>query len=298
MVNDVASDARYIRTPNLDEVTAELAVPILLAGRVLGVVNVESAESFAEDDAIALEIVADQLAIAIENARLYDQAQRLAILEERQRLARELHDSVTQQIFGITLLAESLDIVWRRDADEGEARAQRLLRLSRAALAEMRALLAELRPADADPYGGRGEGSWTSRLRKMGLVATLRGYLSGAQLGSTMVLLDADGYSPQHENTEIVLYRIAREALHNVVKHARARRLELRVESDPSVARVIIVDDGRGFDSGAISTDASNSPGFASMNEQAASVGGEIRIEAAPGRGARVEAVLPIQTGA
>jgi signal transduction histidine kinase len=113
-----------------------------------------------------------------------------------------------------------------------------------------------------------------------------------------MVLLDADGYSPQHENTEIVLYRIAREALHNVVKHARARRLELRVESDPSVARVIIVDDGRGFDSGAISTDASNSPGFASMNEQAASVGGEIRIEAAPGRGARVEAVLPIQTGA
>jgi signal transduction histidine kinase len=298
MVNDVAADPRYIRTPSLDEVTAELAVPILLAGRVLGVVNVESAESFAEDDAIALEIVADQLAIAIENARLYDQAQRLAILEERQRLARELHDSVTQQIFGITLLAESLDPVWRRDAREGEARAQRLLRLSRAALAEMRALLAELRPADADPYGGRGEGTWAGRLRNAGLVATLRGYLTGADLGTTMVLLDADSYTPQTVPLETVLYRIAREALHNVVKHARARRLELRLESDDDFARMTISDDGRGFDAAAVSADATHSPGFASMNEQAASVGGEIRIEAAPGRGARVEAILPIRTGA
>lgn len=297
MVNDVASDPRYIRTPGLDEVTAELAVPILLAGRVLGVVNVESQESFAEDDAIALEIVADQLAIAIENARLYDQAQRLAILEERQRLARELHDSITQQIFGITLLAESLDPVWRRDAGEGEARAQKLLRLSRAALAEMRALLAELRPADADPFGGRGEATWAGRLRKNGLVATLRGYLTGAQLGSTMVLLDADSYTPQESAIETVLYRIAREALHNVVKHARARRLDLRLDSGADYARLIIQDDGRGFDATA-THDASNAPGFASMNEQAASVGGEIRIEAAAGRGARVEAILPIRTGA
>jgi signal transduction histidine kinase len=86
--------------------------------------------------------------------------------------------------------------------------------------------------------------------------------------------------------------------LHNVVKHARARRLELRLESDDDFARMTIADDGRGFDAAAVSADATHSPGFASMNEQAASAGGEIRIEAAPGRGARVEAILPIRTGA
>ncbi|MGH7503475.1 MAG: GAF domain-containing protein [Longimicrobiales bacterium] len=298
IVNDVASDPRYIRTPTLDEVTAELAVPIILAGRVLGVLNVESSGPFGEEDADALGIVADQLAIAIENARLYEQAQRLAILEERQRLARELHDSVTQQIFGITLLAESLDPVWQRDAQEGEARAQQLLRLSRAALAEMRALLAELRPADADPYGGRNDhATWIGRLRKTGLVGTLRGYLSGAQLGSTMVQLDAEAYSPQAEQIETVLYRIAREALHNVVKHARASRLELRLASDDSTVRLSISDDGKGFDRTAVLADATHSPGFASMTEQAAAVGGEIRIEASPGRGARVDAILPTRTG-
>jgi signal transduction histidine kinase len=298
IVNNVASDPRYIRMPNLDEVTADLAVPILLAGRVLGVLNVESAESFADDDAAALEIVAGQLAIAIENARLYDQAQRLAILEERQRLARELHDSVTQQIFGITLLAESLDPVWRRNAHEGEARAQKLLRLSRAALAEMRALLAELRPADADPFGGRtDQATWIGRLRKTGLVATLRSYLSGAELGSTMVQLDADSYTPQSEQLETVLYRIAREALHNVVKHARASRLEVRLVSDGATARLTILDDGRGFDAAAVQADTAHAPGFASMTEHACAVGGEIRIEASPGRGARVEAILPTRTG-
>ncbi|HSL72511.1 MAG TPA: GAF domain-containing protein, partial [Longimicrobiales bacterium] len=115
MVNDVTADPRHIPTPGAMGIIAELAVPIRLGGRVLGVLNVESSVPFNDEDAASLQIVADHLAIAVENARLYERAQQLAAFEERQRLARELHDAVTQHIFGMNLIAQSLAAAWRRD---------------------------------------------------------------------------------------------------------------------------------------------------------------------------------------
>ncbi|MEJ7810676.1 MAG: GAF domain-containing protein [Gemmatimonadaceae bacterium] len=155
LVNDVSADPRHLPTPGADATGAELAVPILLGARVLGVLNVESARPFTAADADGLRVVAGQLAVAIENARLYEAAQRAAVLEERQRLAHDLHDSVAQHLFSATLVAQAMGPAYARDPAEGERRATMLLGLTRTALTEMRALLAELRPLRPDPPQGQ-----------------------------------------------------------------------------------------------------------------------------------------------
>src|SRR5262249_23749446 len=102
LVNEVTADSRYLPVPNAD-IKSELAVPILLGGRLLGVLDVACAVPIGDDDVTALVIMADQLAVALENAALYERAQAVGVLEERQRLARDLHDSVTQLVFSLTL---------------------------------------------------------------------------------------------------------------------------------------------------------------------------------------------------
>src|SRR6185436_6624398 len=146
LVNDVTADPRFVAGPSAD-IRAELAVPILLGGRLLGVLDVAGTSPFGDDDVTGLVIMADQLAVALENAALYERAQTVGVLEERQRLARDLHDSVTQLVFSLTLIAQSVGAAYRRDPVEAERRIARVVELSQQSLAEMRALLAELRPA-------------------------------------------------------------------------------------------------------------------------------------------------------
>jgi signal transduction histidine kinase len=298
LVNDVASDPRFIPTPGLDGIVAELALPIRLKDEVLGVLNVESDSPFAPEDVAGLEIVADQLAVAIENARLYERGQRVAILEERQRLARELHDSVTQQLFGVTMVAQSLVSAVRRDPDEACRRSQRLLDLSRAALAEMRALLAELRPEEkiepgldvVEPLAGIG------RVRRDGLPQALRNYTGGPQFEELEVRVETRGFRRQPEPVENALYWIAREALHNAVKHAHARAVEVHLSSEGGMARLLVGDDGVGFDTERPQeprTDGSGL-GLGSMRERAQVLGGHLSIRSAPGEGTRVSAAIPV----
>jgi Signal transduction histidine kinase len=211
LVNDVASDPRYLPTPG-GAAACELAVPILLGDRVLGVVNVERDDPFREEDAAIVGIIADQLAVAIENARLYASAQRVAVLEERQRLARELHDAVTQHLSSIALIAQTLGPAYARGAEEGEGRARRLVELSQVALDEMRVLLAELRPRGR--YTAEHEapaGSARSRLRHHGLAEALS--LLAAEVSCDALPVDAElaGYRPRPLAQEEALYRIAQE---------------------------------------------------------------------------------------
>jgi signal transduction histidine kinase len=287
-------------TPGITGTHAELAVPILLGSDVLGVVNVERKEPFDQDDAEALRIVADQLAVAIENARLYDAARRGAVLEERHRIARELHDSVTQQLFSATLVAQSVAPAFARDPAEGERRATMLLDLARTALAEMRGLLAELRPH-------RSTGEWPAMppmtdpglttVSRGGLVAALRAHLISAGLGELQVRLDADAYVAQPPEREEALYRIIRESLHNVVKHARATEAEVRLVATPSNVSVTVKDNGIGFASNARTNSgrfrAAHGLGLLSMRERATECGGTFRIESERGRGTRVEVTIP-----
>ena len=299
LVNDVTADPRYLRTPGGEPARAELAVPILLGDRVLGVVNVERDEPFSEEDAAIVGIIADQLAVAIENARLYASAQQVAVLEERQRLARELHDAVTQHLSSLTLMAQTLGPAYARGREEGESRARRVVELSQVALDEMRVLLAELRPRARDQGGPEAEapaGSARARLRHHGLAEALA--LLAGDVSCDVLPVDTDlaRYVPRPLAEEEALYRIAQEALSNVVKHAGATYVQLQLATDGRTTVLSITDDGRGFTTSVERTGEHavqmGGLGLLTMRERAAAIGATIRIDSAV-QGTTVEVVVP-----
>jgi signal transduction histidine kinase len=300
LVNDVSSDPRYVAAPGSQGVRSELAVPILLGTRVLGVVNVESAHPFTDEDSDGLRIVAGQLAVAIENARLYEASQRAAVLEERHRLARELHDSVAQQLFSATLVAQAVGPAFARDRAEGERRADMLLGLTRSALGEMRALLSELRPLRPDELNVAVEPAAFARIGRDGLVEALRAHVaSQAITGLAVSIVDA-GYARQSVAREAALFRIAQEALNNVVKHARATRADVTLDACDGVVRLCVRDDGVGIATAGGAAPTANGSraggiGLASMRERAAEHGGAVRVERASEGGTVVEATLPLE---
>jgi signal transduction histidine kinase len=143
IVNDVRKDPRYVPPP----------VPMVLGEQVFGCINLEGLNAFDEDDVASIQIIADHLAVAIENVSLSREARLAAVMRERQRLARDLHDAVSQALSSIGLMSQSIVTAWRRDPAEGERRARRIEELSRLAFAEMRALLRELRPDPCIDFG-------------------------------------------------------------------------------------------------------------------------------------------------
>jgi len=295
LVNDVTHDPRYFPTPNSKGIYAELAVPIMLGDECLGVLNVESGKSLSEEDAEYLRIVADQLAVAIENARLHATARELAVVDERHRLARELHDSVTQLIFSATLIAESLTPVWRRDPEEGERRTQRLLDLTRLALGEMRALLTELRSAEAATSRLRPQHDATRELeplREHGLREAIRRHARAALGDTCRIVVSRDRFRPMPAAQENAMYRIAQEALFNVAKHARAERVTIKLSSTKKQATLRIADNGAGIRPTKRKSDGGH--GLVFMRERAEQLGGRFVISAGGTRGTVVEVVLPL----
>jgi signal transduction histidine kinase len=301
VVNDVAADPRYVQPPSGIVVKAELAVPILHAGRPLGVVNVEGDRPFTAVDVQLLELVADALAVALENTRLFAQERRLAILEERQRLARDLHDSVTQLLFSSTLLAESLPGLLRKGIEEAAPKLERLIELNRRALGEMRGLLRELAP------GGSGA-DFSSRelpapamvmLHRHGLVEALRTELATVAAQGLGTRLEASTYERQSREREEMLLRVAQEALANAQKHAAAREVTVRLAALEGEVVLTVRDDGRGFDArSAVRAEgaqarADGGMGLASMRDRIRELFGKLIVESAPGHGTTVEARLP-----
>jgi PAS domain S-box-containing protein len=204
------------------------------------------------------------------------QAAELASSEERAHLARELHDSVTQALFSMTLLSRSIELLLDRDPSQVPGKLASLRELQRDALAEMRALIFELRPGNVEEHG---------------LAAALRTHsasLSG-RIGLPVVV-EADLPDRPSIEVEETLYRIAQEALHNVVKHAGAREVRVAVGRVADGVRLTVVDDGRGFDPGAV---PDGHLGLAGMRSRAERLGGRLLVEASPGRGTRVEVVVP-----
>jgi PAS domain S-box-containing protein len=231
-----------------------------------------------EDEKVFLRAVADQTAVALENARLFSEARGKAALEERQKLARELHDSVSQALYGIALGAKTA----RKLVDQNPERAtdplDYVLSLAEAGLAEMRALIFELRPESLEAEG------LVAALEKQ--AAALR---ARHEVGVRTVLCDEPEASPE---TKEALYRIAQEALHNTVKHARANNAQIRVECDPDTIILEISDDGVGFDAGG---DFPGHLGLRSMHERAEHLGGTLEVESTPGEGTRIRALIPLR---
>jgi signal transduction histidine kinase len=292
LVNDVAGDPRYVCPPGVTPARAELAVPIHFGNEVLGVLNVESDGQFDELDRLSLEVVADYLAVTIHNAYLFQQVSEGAVQGERARLARELHDNVTQILSSISLLSQTLVGAWRKDPAEGERRAARLHQLSQTAFAEMRMLLRELAPPEAPviPTISRQGRSFAGLelLKEHALPGALTRLLAAMMPDGLEMRLDFAGYSPQRLDHEESLYRVAQEAVSNVIRHAQA--FTLLIEAAVTTQQIVlrIADDGRG-----IGSEFRPGIGLSSMRTRIEASGGTLRITANSPRGTLIEARLP-----
>jgi PAS domain S-box-containing protein len=289
IIGDVRGDSALARTyrryalglleSQFSYVRSWVAVPMQLKQRIVGLLVFAHSEpdyytSRHADLALAF---AQQAAIAIENARLYEQAREMAAVEERQRLARELHDSVSQALYSIGLGARTARTMIERDPAQAIPPLDYVLALAQAGMAEMRALIFELRPESLENEG------LAVALQKQAEAVSAR-----HEIPVSMTLCgEPDVSLPVKE----ALYRIAQEALHNTVKHAQATTIALRLSCDDQGIALEIRDDGRGFDQ------AASFPGhlgLRSMPERAASAGGTVKIESAPGVGTTILARFPI----
>ncbi|HEY5630461.1 MAG TPA: PAS domain S-box protein, partial [Candidatus Limnocylindrales bacterium] len=206
-------------------------------------------------------------------------AAELAASEERAHLARELHDSVTQALFSMTLVTKSIELLMDTDPATARARLRTLSELQADALAEMRALIFELRPAS---------------LETDGLIAALRTHCAALQ-GRTglAIVLDADDAGRLPGEVEAALFRIAQEALHNVVKHAAARQVRITVSHDAERATLVVEDDGSGFDPGGV---FDGHLGIAGMRARAEKLGGRAQIASTRGIGTTVRIDVPLSS--
>ncbi len=284
-------------------------IPLMVRGRRIGsvVLSAPVVHQWHETDLQPYQATAAQLATAIDSRRqrhlLYERGQRLAVLEERQRLARDLHDSVTQLIFSITLIAQSIGPAWRRDLAEGERRINRLLELSQLALAEMRTLLAELRPAQTAPQAEAEQRAAATampgvvQIQRHGLPAAIRKYAADVSGDELRLMFDMDHYRPQSPEREKALYHITQEACNNIIKHAGAGQAAIRLHSDDEATYLTVIDDGRGFatPSGPVSARGAGAAGLGlmTMRERAEAIGGVVHLTSRPGQGTTVVVTLP-----
>lgn len=262
-----------------------VCLPLIARGTPVGAIKVLYPAGQEPDEAgiSFLQTVADQAAVAVDNARLFVHAQEKAALEERQRLARELHDSVTQSLFSMTLLAGAGQRALERariapDSPVGEV-LRDLQELSRTALAEMRALIFELRPGS---------------IAEEGLVAGLRKHVQALRARTSLAIEVSGPGEPLGlpPATQEQLYRIAQEALRNVVKHAEASRATVRIgwAVDGAAWTLEVVDDGTGFEPGQMRP---GHFGLTMMAERAERLRGKLEVTSAPGRGTAVRVSVP-----
>lgn len=261
-----------------DPEDTQSGLAVLLPGRerVLGVLFVQSYDraAYTAADLEMLELLAAQAAITLENVQLYQQAQKVAIDEERHRLARDLHDAVTQTLFSASLIAEALPEAWERDPAKGQYGLIELRQLTRSALAEMRTLLLELRPAS---------------LTEKPLADSLK-HLSEAMLRRFKIPfeLTVEGDSLLPPDLQVAVYRIAQEALNNIVKHADAQHVSINLNCRPGCVELAIHDDGLGFNPATVPPDHW---GLGIMRERAEGVGAVLTINSRPDQGTGVNLI-------
>ena len=260
-----------------------LGVPFKSKGKVLGVANLTSQQIrvWEQSDLDLLRAIGSQIAIAIDNARLYQQASQLAAVDERNRLARDLHNSVTQTLFSITLTAKSARAMYIRKPEKVEGQLDRLQNLARGALAEMRSLIFQLRPA---------------ALQEQGLVAALEKHIAALRTKETFEIdFEVKGerrLSDEHEQT---LYRIAQEAFNNITKHSQATHVWVTLEIDDQGATLTIKDNGIGFEAESVLWPQGRSVTRSDDHAGADQTGGRAyRIESPPGNGTCICVSLPL----
>lgn len=273
-------------------------IPLFIHGKRIGLVVLSYAavHEWSESDLRPYQMTAVQLATAIDGRQqqrlLYQWGQQMAVVDERQRLARELHDAVTQLVFSVTLIAQSIAPAWRRDPAEGERRVARLLELSQAALAEMRALLFELRPVESPIALSSAIMPGLVRVQREGLVSALQDHVDRLVQAQLEIILRATAYEPQSQHYEEALFRIAQESLNNIVKHAQADCAWITLWVSADGVYLTVKDDGVGF-SDPITDNNYSGFGLGTMRSRAEAVGGLLEIMTRPGHGTTIAVTLP-----
>lgn len=280
-ITDVENHFDWLRS----NCTGLIAVPLICMNEVYGGIvlymkkeEMQPEHSISKEDIELAVTFADQAALAIDNTRLRKQAEDMAVAAERNRLARDLHDAVTQTLFSASLIAEVLPRIWERSREDGLKRLEELRQLTRGALAEMRTLLFELRPATLV------EAPLEELLKQLSEAITGRARVP--------VTLNMNGTVKLPTEVKIAFYRIAQEALNNIAKHSGAQKaiVELKANEDELLgtihAEMSITDDGRGFDPKKVTSEHF---GIGIMHERAEVTGMKLRVESKAGKGTTIE---------
>ena len=287
MANDVSKEPKYQFVSELSDTKSELAVPVKIGDKILGVLDIESNEidAFSAADLSTAETLADQLAIAIENARLYRETGQIAVMEERNRISREIHDTLAQGFTGIILQLEAAEqAIEVKNSESVLSHLNRARSLARGSLSEARRSVWNLRP---------------EALEKLKLPDAIRQEIVKFQQSSTVkASLNISG--EEHDlstDVETALLRICQEGLTNVRKHAKATEVKINLNFDKSDVVLTISDNGRGLE-------ASKSPatgdkkytgfGLISMRERAKNAGGTFEVESELGKGTIIQVKIPV----
>jgi two-component system, NarL family, sensor kinase len=275
-VNVVTCSRLKLLVDGTDGLRYHASIPLYAGEEKLGVLNVASPDwrELSPGDLRLLHTVGDMLSIAVERARLFGKSTRLGALEERNRLAREIHDTLAQGLTAVALQLESADAML--ESGSGGERVKQTVRqalsLTRANLEEARRSVLDLRAA---PLEGRSLEEALAILTKK----------QAAQAGFEVHFEVVGGNRPLMVRTEVGLYRIAQEALSNIVQHAQASHVYLRLSITTEGVTMVIEDDGQGFDPAEI---ARNRYGLIGMNERVSLLGGQLQVESGPGAGTRL----------
>jgi signal transduction histidine kinase len=273
---DIRKDPRFEGWPSAHPVlTGFLGVPVKNGDQVLGIIFVANKRSgsFTDRDEELLTLFAAHAAIALTNARLYERGREASVLEERARLARELHDAVSQRLFSIRAHAKAAEVLIGKDPARAAAEVAAIAELGAQAHGELRAVIDGLAPPELD-----------------GLAESLRRYalLAGRAHGIAVRLATAE--VPELDpRIQAAAFRVAQEALHNALRHSGASEVCVTLTRSRNRVVLEVSDDGTGFDPEL----ASGGLGLASMRDRAAAVGGELRVKSAPGAGTKIRLAVP-----
>jgi signal transduction histidine kinase len=253
-----------------------LGVPIVARGSVVGafyLTDKEEAPEFSLEDQELIEMLAPHAAVAMESARLWERSRELSIVEERNRLARELHDSLVQKLFGVVLAAQSAATLLERDSEAARAQVETLRELAQDAVVELRSLVFQLRPAEIETEG---------------LGAALRSHVDVLRRAHRADISLALTGSPRlRPGVDEEVFRIAQESLQNALRHSEAERIDVRLDEGAGGLRLEVADDGLGFEPEEAAL-RSRRLGLTSMEERARELGGRLAIDSAPGRGTTI----------
>ena len=259
------------------------SIPLYAGEKKLGVMNVASPawRGLSPEDLKLLYTVGDLLSIAVERARLFDKSARMGATEERNRLARELHDTLAQGLTAATLQIEAADAILETGPHPANAREylHRALSITQENLEDARRSVLDLRAA---PLEGR------TLSEALAILVERRGAESNVPTSYESV----NGSHPMPPNVEAALYRVCEEALNNIVRHAEARSVNVRLVVTTDLARLIVRDDGRGFDPTSVSSDRH---GLAGMRERMTLLGGTLKVDSDAVLGTRITAVTPLE---